>query len=262
MMLVEDELGESVWLREAPTSVVSLVPSMTESIAATVPGVLVGATKYCVHPATLDVARVGGSKFPEVDDIIDLEPELVVANVEENRREDVDRLRANGIQVWVSKAPHTVADAIGTLHRLFDSVFHVPEPDWLTQARDAWREAVPVYTTAIIPVWRRPWMLLGRDNFATDVLLRLGVRNAFADTEDRYPRSTMGDLRNDFAAGRADLLVLPDEPYKFTAQDGPLEFPRQPFVLVSGRYLTWWGPSMAIARTELANSLANVIVPD
>jgi ABC-type Fe3+-hydroxamate transport system substrate-binding protein len=261
-MLVEDELGETVWLREAPTSVVSIVPSLTESIEATVPGVLIGATEYCVHPATLDVARVGGSKYPDVDAIIDLRPELVVANAEENRREDVDRLRANGIQVWVSAAPHTVATAIGSLHRLFDSVFHVPEPDWLAGARDAWQQAMPVHATAVIPVWRKPWVVLGRDNFASDVLLRLGVRNAFADDEARYPRPTLDQLRGVFVSGGADLLVLPDEPYEFSASDGPEAFPGQPFALVCGRYLTWWGPSLVIARTHIAASLANVITPD
>jgi hypothetical protein len=213
-----------------------------------------------VHPETLHVKRIGGSKYPRVDDIIALEPDLVVANVEENRREDVDRLRANGIQVWVSKAPDSVAAALGSLRRLFESVFAVSDPDWLVSAEHTWSHAAPISRRAVVPVWRRPWVVLGPDTFATDVLRRLGVGNAFGGAESRYPRPTLARLRSVFDDGMADLLVLPDEPYAFSAVDGPDAFPGQPFALVSGRYLTWWGPSLEIARAELASALANITV--
>ena len=95
--------------------VVSLVPSLTEAIALTVPGVLAGATDYCVHPAELDVPRIGGSKYPDVARIVALRPDLVVANEEENRRSDVERLREAGIRVWVSEAPASVPAALTTL---------------------------------------------------------------------------------------------------------------------------------------------------
>ncbi|MBO0840239.1 MAG: cobalamin-binding protein, partial [Sciscionella sp.] len=77
-----DDLGEIVPLSAPPTRVVSLVPSLTEAIAESAPGVLIGATDYCVRPSTLDVARVGGSKYPKLDRVFALRPDLVVANVE------------------------------------------------------------------------------------------------------------------------------------------------------------------------------------
>ena len=247
-----DDLGEPVPLRATPTRVVSLVPSLTDAIEATAPGLIVGATDYCTHPPTLDVTRVGGSKYPRVDAVLELEPDLVVANAEENRREDVQRIRADGIPVWVTTAAATVPVGLGSVRRLLTQGLGLPEPDWLVAAEDAWREPEPVRATAIVPVWRKPWVVLGRDTFAGDVLRRLGVGNAYADHPDRYPRPSLDEL----TARDADLLVLPDEPYEFTASDGPDAFPGMPYALVNGRQLTWCGPSLVVARAELAAAVA------
>jgi ABC-type Fe3+-hydroxamate transport system substrate-binding protein len=248
MMQRRDDLGAPVALPDTVDSVVSLVPSLTESIEATVPGVLVGATDYCVHPEGLTVARVGGSKYPRVADVLALRPRLVVANAEENRAEDVAALRAEGVPVWVTAAPATVPAALASLRRLFAEAFAVPDPQWLRRAEDVWRTVEPVRVTAVVPVWRRPWVVLGRDTFAGDVLRRIGVANAFADDRERYPRPDIGQLRAIFANGEATALVLPDEPYAFTVDDGPEAFPTVRYVLVSGRHLTWWGPSLGDAR--------------
>jgi hypothetical protein len=94
-------------------------------------------------------------------------------------------------------------------------------------------------------------MVVGRDTFTGDVLARLGVRNAYAGHAERYPKVPLAQLR---AAG-PELVVLPDEPYRFTAQDGPEAFPGIPSALVSGRFLTWYGPSLAQAPTVLAAQL-------
>ncbi|HEX5404301.1 MAG TPA: helical backbone metal receptor [Pseudonocardiaceae bacterium] len=242
MRVISDELGDDVRLPDAgPAAVVSLVPSLTESIEATVPGVLVGATDYCVHPSELITTRVGGSKYPKVDKVIALRPQLVVANVEENRAEDVRQLRAAGIPVWVSAAPATVPAALTTLRGLCADVFGVPAPDWLTGAEREWQRVEPVRVTAIIPVWRKPWVVLGSNTFAGDVLRRIGVGNAYSNSDERYPRPALTELRAVLADGRANGLVLPDEPYLFTDNDGPEAFPSVRYVLVSGRHLTWWG---------------------
>ncbi|MEW2332416.1 helical backbone metal receptor, partial [Micromonospora chersina] len=105
---------------------------------------------------------------------------------------------------------------------------------------------------AVVPVWRRPWVVLGRDTFAGDVLRRLGVTNRYADHPERYPRPGLDELR----AREPELVVLPDEPYRFTAGDGPEAFPGVPAALVSGRHLTWYGPSLAEAPALLAAQLA------
>ena len=229
--------------------VVSLVPSLTESIAATAPGLLVGATDWCTHPADLDVARVGGTKNPRVGDVLDLAPDVVVANDEENRPPDLDALRDAGVAVWVT-APTTVPEAIRSLARMLRLACRLDRPAWLDAAEHAWPERHDAPTrTAVVPIWRRPWMALGRDTFAGDVLARLGIANALAGHAERYPRIDLAALPP------YDLVVLPDEPYAFGPDDGPDAFPDVESRCVSGRHLTWYGPSLAEAADVLRRQL-------
>ncbi|MFC4004361.1 helical backbone metal receptor [Prauserella oleivorans] len=254
-----DDLGADVPLVGPPRRVVSLVPALTEAVEHTVPGVLAGATDYCTHPPGLDVPRVGGSKYPKVGAVLDLRPDLVLANSEENRPEDVRRLREAGVPVWVMAAPATVPDALGSLRAVLTGAFGIEAPGWLVEAEELWRVTRPPRVRAVVPVWRKPWVVLGRDTFGGDVLHRLGVGNAYVDHADRYPRPPLDELRSRFAAGEADLLVLPDEPYEFTDDDGPQFFPDVPYVLVSGRYLTWYGPSLVDAYRELSAALTAAV---
>ncbi|GAA2972696.1 helical backbone metal receptor [Actinokineospora diospyrosa] len=229
--------------------VVSLVPSLTEAVEVSAPGLLVGATDYCTHPSTLDVTRVGGSKYPDLARVRDLRPDLVITNTEENRLADAEELRAAGVPVWVTDAPTTVPAGLASTRRLLAGLGVTPA--WLAEAEETWSTTVPVWTTAIVPVWRKPWVVVGRDTFAGDVLLRLGIANAYATHPDRYPRPSIDDLN----ATSADLAILPDEPYEFTADDGPNWFPHKQSVLVVGRYLTWYGPSLVTARAALTAAL-------
>lgn len=232
--------------------VVSLVPSLTEAVAATVPGALVGATDWCSHPAGLDVTRIGGTKNPDVERIVRLAPDLVVANEEENREPDLAALRAAGLEVLVTEV-RTVPQAFGELERVVTACGAAVPPHWLAQAWAAWSGLAEPATrrTAVVPVWRRPWMVLGRDTFAGDVLARLGVHHLYAAHPDRYPRIPLDELR----AAAPDVVVLPDEPYRFAADDGPEAFPGLRCALVSGRHLTWYGPSLAEAPRVLAAAL-------
>ncbi|TWH22565.1 ABC-type Fe3+-hydroxamate transport system substrate-binding protein [Prauserella rugosa] len=251
-----DDLGEEVALSGSPRRVVSLVPALTEAVEHTASGVIAGATDYCTHPPELDAVRVGGSKYPNVDAVLELRPDLVLANSEENRPEDVRRLRGEGVPVWVMAAPATVPDALASLRSLLTGPFEVDAPAWLTDAEARWTDEPPAPRAhAVVPVWRKPWVVLGRDTFGGDVLRRLGVAVVYADHEDRYPRPPIDELRALFTDGTADLLVLPDEPYEFTDDDGPQFFPAPRYVLVSGRYLTWYGPSLVDAHRELSKVL-------
>jgi ABC-type Fe3+-hydroxamate transport system substrate-binding protein len=254
MMSLVDDLGETVPIDGPVSRVVSLVPSLTEAVEVSAPGRLAGATDYCTHPSTLDVPRVGGSKYPKIDDVLGLTPDLVLANSEENRQEDVERLRANGIPVWVMAAAASVPAALGSLRRILTQAYELEEPDWLVEAEELWREVRPVRFRAVVPVWRKPWIVLGRDTFAGDVLRRVGVANVYAGNTERYPRPDVEELRGHLSAD-ADLLVLPDEPYLFTDEDGPDHFPDARYVLVSGRHLTWYGPSLVEAHAALTASI-------
>lgn len=226
----------------AAVRVVSLVPSITEALAGLDGVDLVGATDWCTHPASLDerpgFARVRGTKNPDLAVIRSLAPDVVVANKEENRELDVRRLEADGVRVHVTDVA-TVPDAVATYAELCDDVLGVPRPAWLAEAERRWCGPLPPVTRTIaVPIWRDPWMVVGGDTFTSDLCRRLGWANVFADAE-RYPRVEVAEIE----ARRPDVVLLPDEPYVFTPDDGPEAF-AGPTEHVSGRLLTWYGPSL------------------
>lgn len=250
----QDDTGADVLLPERVERVVSLVPSLTESVAATAPGLLTGATDWCTHPADLDVTRIRGTKNPDVERVIALRPDVVLANAEENRAPDLDALRAAGVPVW-NTVIRTVDEALASLRRMLAEACGLPVPAWLEEAERVW-SALPApehRRRAVIPIWRRPWMAAGRDTFTGDVLARLGVDNVYAAHPERYPKIPLEEL----LAAAPDLVVLPDEPYAFGPDDGPECFPGLRTALVSGRDLTWYGPSLVEAPARLAAALAD-----
>ena len=264
--VVRDDTGAVVAVPARVRRVVSLVPSLTETVAVTAPGLVAGATDWCVHPAGLDVPRVRGTKNPDLAAVIALRPDLVLANEEENRPADLAALREAELPVWVTVV-RTLDEALVSLRRVLTAGCQLPAPRWLEAAERVWAAfppdvpgrpgepggpAGPQGRRAVIPIWRRPWMVLGRDTFAGDLLARLGVANLYAGHAERYPKIPLDDL----LAAAPELVVLPDEPYRFTAGDGPECFPGLPAALVSGRHLTWYGPSLAEAPAVLAAQLA------
>jgi ABC-type Fe3+-hydroxamate transport system substrate-binding protein len=234
-VLLADDLGFLVPLRHPIRRIVSLVPSLTESIALTRPESLVGATDWCTHPADLDVARVRGTKNPDRAAILALRPDLVIANREENRRTE------------------TVEQALGSLRRLIVDALGWPAPAWLDESERVWSQPAPPHRlSTVIVVWRNPWMVVGRDTFTGDLAARLGLDNLYGNSPERYPRVELAEL----IAKRPTVVVLPDEPYPFTAADGPEAFPGLRCELVSGRRLTWYGPSLTQARRALGEQLS------
>jgi ABC-type Fe3+-hydroxamate transport system substrate-binding protein len=247
-----DDLGYPVLVPRPARRVVSLVPSLTEAVAVTRPQALAGATAWCTHPAGLEVMRVRGTKNPDLTAIAGLAPDLVLTNQEENRRIDVERLRAAGVPVWVTVI-RTLDEAFASLRRMFESALGWPEPSWLIEAEQVWRKpASGPRLRAAIPVWRDPWMVVGSATFTGDLAARLGLDNVYGDHPSRYPRVEPGDL----TACGAEIIVLPDEPYAFRPDDGPEMFPAHRVALVEGRSLTWYGPSLVTARSRLTAQLA------
>ena len=242
---MRDDLGGDVPLQAPAVRIVSLVPSLTEAIAATAPDRLVGATDWCTHPADLEVARVRGTKNPDLAAIRGLSPDLVVANQEENRELDVRRLRDAGVAVWVTRI-ETVEESIASMSRLLREALGLPDPPWLLDARALWSAPAAPRLRVAVPIWRDPWMVVGSRTYTHDLLSLAGLVNVLADRDGRYPTVSPDDIDG---AG-ADVVLLPDEPYVFTPDDGP-EALRTPTRLVSGRLLTWYGPAMVEAHAVL-----------
>lgn len=245
-----DDLGVRVALPAPPRRIVSLVPSITESIASVAPDRLVAVTDWCTHPGDLDqrgLRRVRGTKNPDLVAISDLAPDLVIANMEENRELDVRRLRERGIPVWVTRI-EDLPGAIASLRRLLTEVLHLPEPDWLGEAARLWAGPVgPPVAAVAVAIWRDPWMVVGEPTFTSDLLRRAGLANPFA-AGGRYPHLELAELDSD----TIDLVLLPDEPYVFSATDGPEAFTTSTTRLISGREITWYGPSLVAAHATLA----------
>lgn len=236
---MHDDLGTTYDGPHPATRVVSLVPSLTEALVSVAAERLVGATDWCTHPADLDVPRVRGTKNPDLAAIAALAPDVVVANKEENRELDVRRLRERGVRVWVTDI-ETVPDAISSMERLLDGLGW-NRPGWLTEARRLWCGPLPQVTRRVaVPIWRDPWMVVGSRTFTGDLLRRLGWENVFGAHEERYPHVDLAEIDG----ADAEAVLLPDEPYVFTPEDGPEAFARTPTELVSGRLITWYGPSL------------------
>lgn len=253
-----DDCETPVELAGPAQRIVSLVPSITEAIALTCPGRLVGCTDWCIRPTDIEdragheVARVRGTKNPDRAAIAALRPDLVIANREENRQYDVDAMRAAGLTVWVTSIDGA-EQAVASLGRLFTEALGEAEPDWLVEARREWSAPAPgPELTAVVPIWRDPWMCAGPTTYIEDLLAHCGVRLApLPDDGTRYPHVDLETLRG---LG-ADRVVLPDEPYHFSAGDGPEAFPGQDVRLVDGQRLAWYGPSMVGARRYLIDAI-------
>jgi len=245
-----DDLGTEVGLAAPARRVVSLVPSLTEALVSVEPDAVVGATDWCTHPPDLDargVTRVRGTKNPDLAAIRALSPDLVVANKEENRELDVRRLRDAGVTVWVTRI-ETVTEALDSITRLFAEALGLPEPDWLEESRRLWSSPSAPRARVAVPIWRDPWMVVGAETYTHDLLARAGLTNVLADRDGRYPTVGISDIED----AHPDVVLLPDEPYVFTGDDGPEAF-TVPTRLVSGRLLTWYGPAMVEAHAVLAN---------
>lgn len=247
-------------LNAPPGRIVSLVPSLTEALFALGAGErVVGRTRYCLWPprAVGKIPKVGGTKKVDVSRVLALEPDLVVAVKEENTREDVEKLTEAGVPVFVG-APETVAGAVGMLRELADLVGSPEAEAVLGPAERAHaglrggpgRDARRVF----VPIWKGPYMSVGSDTYVHDVLKTCGGENVCGGAT-RYPVVTPGEVE----AARPEVVLLPDEPYPFSAEDLPefyaLDVPaarEDRILLVDGKLLTWYGPRMASSLTQIA----------
>lgn len=219
--------------------VVSLVPSLTESLLAwDVEPVAV--TRFCEQP---HIEAVGGTKDPDAARILELAPDLVLLNDDENRREDHDALVAAGLDVHVVSIASV--DDVGPQLDLLRARLGLG-PSALTLP-----PAMPERLQAFVPIWRRPWMSLSASTYGSSLLAHIGIGNALGDAADRYPEVDLDDIV-------ADVVLAPSEPYPFGER-----FRRElevvgPVVFVDGQDLFWWGVRTPDAIARLKTTTARL----
>lgn len=235
--------------------VVSLVPSLTELVFALGRGDwLCGRTRFCTEPAGLvdAIPVVGGTKNPSVRRIVAISPDLVIANREENRREDVDALQRAGLHICLTD-PNTVAGALDMIldvGRLLDAPAAASR--LVAAANVALAEPAPSRRPRVfIAIWKEPLMGLGSQSYGHDLVERAGAINVLA-ARPRYPEVTLAEI----AALAPELILLPDEPYPFKAADAAPFAAIAPVELVDGRLLWWYGPRLPIAVEALRRLFA------
>jgi ABC-type Fe3+-hydroxamate transport system substrate-binding protein len=243
-----------------PQRIVSLIPSITETLFALGCGDrMVGCTIFCTHPpdGVARLTRVGGEKDPKLDVIRALAPDLVVANVEENVRGDVEAMRAWGIDVHVIY-PRTVAAAIQMIRELGARTGTAAAAAALADELEARRAALAAARAGrpavrvFCPIWRRPYMTVSADTYVHDVLACCGGENVFGAASSRYPEVTLEEV----AAAGPEAILLPDEPYRFRAPHladfAPFPALRdRPVHFVDGKLLSWYGPRLGEALRVL-----------
>ena len=263
MVVRADASGVAVDLARPPRRIVSLVPSITETLCALgLADALVGITVYCVEPHAIvsGKTRIGGEKNPDLEKIRRLEPDLVIANIEENLRDHVETLRSWSIPVWVTY-PRTVADGI----QLIADLGAVTSTE--ARAAEILGQIEPLYDRVVsaaarrppvavfYPIWRGPYMTINRDTYIHDMLRVCGARNVFADRPERYPTVTLDEV----AAQRPAVILLPDEPFRFRRAHladfaGYVDVPAVRggrIHLVDGKPFSWHGPRIAEALRAL-----------
>jgi iron complex transport system substrate-binding protein len=278
-------------LNHPPQRIVSLVPSLTESILDLGLGqALVGISDYCIYPANLlqDLPRLGGPKNPRVADIIALKPDLVLVNQEENTPQSVRKLKQAGIKVWIS-FPRTIRASMLVLHNLvnlFNSHQAVQRLETLDLAVELLELSRPDLASRrfFCPIWRGVtanektwWMTFNQDTYANDLLYWLGGENVFAQRKRRYPlKADLGEApeitpgnkdtryprvsADEIRAANPDLVLLPSEPFSFSEEHrrelsdlfADVEAVKNGKIyLTDGSLITWHGTRLAKAIPQL-----------
>ncbi|HWE24806.1 MAG TPA: helical backbone metal receptor [Myxococcales bacterium] len=261
----DDRSRELLFIRP-PRRIVSLVPSDTLNVFALGAGDrLVGRTRYCVAPEeAFAISVVGGTKDVDVDAVARLEPDLILANQEENSRPHVERLAQLQLPVFVA-FPRRVAEGLAHLARLA-RILGMEE-----QSRELLRKGLATLRAvendprpalgAFVPIWMEPLMTIHEETFIHDALTLAGARNVFADRERRYPlQADLGsavprpagerDTRyprvtlEEVVARSPEIVLLPDEPHPFSEADARIfreRLPRARVAFCNGRDLSWYG---------------------
>jgi ABC-type Fe3+-hydroxamate transport system substrate-binding protein len=252
-ILYQDMMHRSVWIPAPPKRIISLVPSQTEllfdlGLDATV----VGITKFCEHPHHWwqSKKRVGGTKKLQLKAIAALEPDLIIANKEENTQAEIEQL-ATAYPVWISDI-QTIEQGLEMITALGQITHTIEKANAIThQIRQSFEQLSksPKPLKVAYLIWANPWMSVGKDTFIHAMLEHAGYSNVFA-AHERYPSTTIEEL----AQKAPDLIFLSSEPFPFKEkhrQSLQKLLPHAQIILVDGTIFSWYGSRMQHAAAYL-----------
>ncbi len=240
MITLTDQTGQILILSHEVHRIVSLVPSLTETLADMgMADRIRGVTKFCVHPNGLQkrVKLIGGTKNPRIEEIISLKPDLIVANKEENRLEDIQILQQH-TQVYVSEVK-TFSDIIGFIN---DMNTIIPTQKGQKLAEKLQKLKKPGNQTIISVcylIWKEPYMSVGYDTFIHCMLDRYGLKNIFRH-QIRYPETSIEEIKR----LQPQVILLSSEPYPFKEshqREIQALIPNSRVILVDGEMFSWYG---------------------
>jgi ABC-type Fe3+-hydroxamate transport system substrate-binding protein len=239
-----DQTGYELKLENIPRRIISIVPSQTELLYHLgLEEEVVGITKFCVHPEAWfrSKTRVGGTKTLDIAKVIDLDPDLVIANKEENTKEDILALRAV-CPVWTSDI-QTVPDALAMMREVGSITGMAAEAEQLVgEIETAFGHIKPVGCRSAYLIWKNPYMAAGGDTFINAMMNVANLENVFGELP-RYPAVSIEELK----LANIELLLLSSEPYPFKMRD--IEelnkvLPQARIVLADGEMFSWYGSRM------------------
>lgn len=249
---------------ENPLRIVSLVPSQTELLCDLgLEDRLYGVTKFCIHPQEIveKKTKIGGTKSFHIEAIKVLNPDLIIANKEENDEELILRLKQH-FPVWISDV-RNLDDCKKMILEIGELVNKKAEAEFVLGKIQAGFGKLPVAKRKIkiaYLIWRKPFMSINQDTFINDMLERCGLENVFADRDSRYPEITEEELK----LANPELVLLSSEPYPFNEkhfEEIEKLLPQTSVVLVDGEMFSWYGSRMMFAPVYLEKLMQEVVIP-
>lgn len=257
----KDQLGRTVTLQETPKRIISLVPSQTELLADLgLDDEVMGITKFCIHPDNWfrSKTRVGGTKKVNITGIHELKPDLIIANKEENTKEDIDELSEH-YPVWISDII-TLNDALDMIVAIGAMTERTEKAKAIaTGISEGFKNLTPSHSgkKAAYLIWKNPWMAAGHDTFINHVIERCGLKNIFIRESSRYPETTLEHL----AEMQPDIVMLSSEPYPFSEkhiEEIKAFIPHSTIIRVDGEMFSWYGSRLLQTPSYLMKLLNSI----
>ncbi len=251
-----DQVQHTIRLENPPRRIVSLVPSQTEFLFDIGAGDQVaGVTRFCVYPekARKEKVLVGGTKNYDIGRIRELEPDLIIANKEENVRASIEELQ-NEFPVWTSDIS-SLEDAMEMMLEVGRITGHAPEASRIAEDIRLGFENLPEFsgTRILYFIWKNPYMVVASDTFIDHVLNRIGLTNAAAHMS-RYPSLEPREIRD----LNPDIILLSTEPFPFRENDAEELAhicPNARIMQVNGEYFSWYGSRLKQAPAYFSRML-------